>query len=74
MQHLFRLVLVLYPVEFQAEYGRAQVQMFLDNLRAEYRARGKTKALRLSLEMVMDGIWAALAEQWGVLKQDLRYA
>ena len=68
---LFRSLLHLYPASWQAEYGR---EMSLVFARRRRDAGGFLHLLGLWLEVIPDLILSAIAVQWDVLRQDLRYA
>jgi putative ABC transport system permease protein len=64
---LYRLLLRLYPAEFQEEYGREMLQVFRDRAKHEPRAR-------VWLDLVGDLVVTAPREWTDALLTDLRYA
>ncbi len=68
---LFRALLYLYPASWRAEYGREMCLVFA---RRRGDARGFLPLLGFWLEVVPDLLVSAIAVQWDVLRQDVRYA
>ena len=71
MMLLFRLLLYLYPSSWRAEYG--------EEMRSAFAARrrdtgGPWGLLALWLDAVPDLLTSALAVQWDLLSQDIRYS
>jgi putative ABC transport system permease protein len=67
---LYRMLLNLYPASWRAEYGSEMVAAFAAKRRD---TGGIIGALVLWLEVLSDLFLSAIAVQWDVLRQDLRY-
>lgn len=68
MMRIYRLLLLLYPAAFRAEYGNEMAAIFQMRMRD---ARGAAK-LALWFDDVLEVIMNAPAVHWDMLKQDLR--
>jgi predicted permease len=66
---IYRLLLLLYPASFRADYGEEMAAIFQIQLRM---ARGVTR-LTLWFAVFHEVIMNAPAVHWDILKQDLRY-
>ncbi len=67
----FRTLLYLYPASWRAEYGQEMCLVFEGRKRDE---SGFLPHFGLWFEVITDLIASAIAVQWDVLRQDLRYA
>jgi predicted permease len=67
MNALFRLLLLLYPASFRAEYG--------SELAADFAARRCSEgAIALCAETIADTLWNAAAAHLDILRQDVRWS
>ncbi|MGI9074793.1 MAG: ABC transporter permease [Bryobacteraceae bacterium] len=71
MMLLYRALLYLYPASWRAEYGGEMCSVFAARRRD---TRGLFALLALWLEVLPDLLTNAIAVQWDLLCQDLRYA
>jgi putative ABC transport system permease protein len=65
-ERIYRWLLRLYPRDFRDEYGEEMSLLF--------RARGSDGVVRLWLQVLGDFVFHAPQEQWGTMKQELRFA
>src|SRR4029453_8392544 len=68
---MYRLLLLLYPSSFRAEYGEEMCREFA---RQRQQGSGFSGLAFLWMVVVGDAIWKGLAAHWDLLRQDVRYA
>ncbi len=68
---LFRALLYLYPASWRAEYAGEMCGVFASRRRD---ASGLFSLCGLWLDVIPDLVFAAIAVQWDVLRQDLKHA